>query len=191
MSDYCDIVELGNKIQTDMSKLKKLQRDLEVFVNSFEGDQKMATNTDKEEKAINYWRNVLNTTKSHYDSSVAYGNTAKAQIEAKLMRNKEYAMSQLEAAKQKYERAIEAALKEFNDANAVVEKQLEQSLQTFETQTLSQGARLQEAEANLKRKIQKKKPKRQLELEKEIADLEAALQRNKERYSTASQRSAI
>ena len=144
--DFVNELDTLQFITKQREQLKKAKNDLDTFLNSLEGDAKTATNTQKEESAISYWKNIMEKQKQDHENSQNYMN------------------NQLEQLRVNYERSV-----------AALTKQKQQNEINYLTSAQNIGSRLANAEEALQRKLTRKKPKRQLELEKVVQDLEKCI----------------
>lgn len=164
--EFINEVEEIQKQQRDMEQLKKAKHNLQVFLDSFEGDCKTATNTHAEESAIEYWKNILEKGKNDFERSQLHMKSQIDMSKANYEKTKAYLESQLEQARLNHEKAVNH-----------LQGQLQQSETSFVAQQQNLGSRLAKAQENLQRKISKKKPKQQLDLEITVQKLEEGVKR--------------
>lgn len=150
----------------EMEQLKKAKHNLQVFLDSFEGDSKTTTNTHAEESAIEYWKNILEKGKNDFDRSLSHMKSQIDQSKATYEKTKAYLESQLEQARLNHEKAVNH-----------LQGQIQQCETNFAAQQQNIGSRLDKAKDNLQRKVSKKKPKQQLDLEITVQKLEESIKR--------------
>ena len=139
---FINQAEISQEILSIYMELDKSKKELSVFLNSFEGDSKTATNVEKEQQAVAYWNVMISNDKTTLAKSINHMN------------------EQIEQALQRYEKT-----KQF------LTNQIEQCNMSHSNNLQFFNEKLTVAQENLQRKINKKKPKRQLELEQRIEDL--------------------
>ena len=160
--DFVNELESLQTISKLSEQLKKAKNDLDTFLNCLEGDAKTATNTQKEEGAIAYWKNIIDKQKQDYENSQNYMN------------------NQLEQLRVNYERSV-----------GIITKQKQQNEMNYLTSVHSIGNRLANSEEALQRKLTRKKPKRQLELEKVVQDVETQITSRRKRLEEARQKGTL
>lgn len=190
--NFVNELEEMQKQLRDMEQLKKAKHNLQVFLDSFEGDSKTATNTHAEESAVEYWKNILEKGKNDYERSTTHIKSQIEQATLSFEKTKTYIDQQLDQLRMNYERSVSHLKTQFEQTRVNHDKsmnhlqaQIQQCETNFAAQQQNIGSRLEKAKDNLQRKVSKKKPKQQLDLEITVNKLEESIKKRDDELTRA------